>query len=107
MEVGFILINNSSAKNHNCQIFTDGWKQVSNIRINGNHRLAEYHLEYLKNTASEIALATIPSGYSPMIPIIRPAHVNADIKFVINSDGSILLIGKGTGTANINALWRY
>lgn len=107
MEVGFILINNSSAKNHNCQIFVDGWKQVSNIRINANHRLAEYHSEYLKNTASEIALATIPSGYSPMIPIIRPAHVNADIKFVINTNGSIQLIGKGTGTANINALWRY
>ena len=96
-----------SAKNHNCQIFVDGWKQVSNIRINANHRLAEYHSEYLKSTASEIALATIPSGYSPMIPIIRPAHVTADIKFVINSNGSIRLIGTGTGTANINALWRY
>ena len=42
-----------------------------------------------------------------MIPIIRPAHVTADIKFVINSNGSIRLIGTGTGTANINALWRY
>lgn len=94
-----------SANTHNCQIFTDGWKQVGNIRINENHRLAEYNAEYRKTSTSNVNLGTIPTGYYPQKPIISDAHIIADIKFVIYD--TIQLTGTGTGNANINALWRY
>ena len=94
-----------SANTQTCQIFVYGWKRVGNIRINGNHRLAEYNIEYSKTTASNVNLGTIPTGYYPQKPIIGNAHTNSDIKFIIHD--TIQLVGKGTGNANICALWRY
>ena len=99
--------NNYSTNTTNTQINVDGWKAVGNILVNESKRLAFYQKEYSKTSTSDVTVTSVSSPYSPSIPVIRPAHSNNnDIKVVIHQN-AIKLMGTGTGTCNINCIWKY
>lgn len=94
-----------STKNQSTQIYVDGWKTVGTISINGNHRIATYGTAYSKTGTADVTVATIPSGYYPPYAIISEAHTVAGVRFVIHD--TVRLVGTGTGTCNICAVWHY
>ena len=87
-------------------MLTDG-KTVGIIKINGNKRLAHFECEKSKTSNSDVTVTTFDATYAPKFPVIRIAHTNKGISYVIGTDGTIKLIGTNTGTCNINNIWKY
>lgn len=84
----------------------DGWKTIGSIQVNANKRLACYYASYNKTSNSDVTLTTFDSAYKPNIPVIGVAHANNNVRYVIDYNGTIKLVGN-TGSCNVGVIWKY